>query len=126
MLPPITSALTPGNALHAATHALTKNDMKPSFTPCAFSKLSLYFARSDMISVMSASLNVVSAAASCCACPTRLAPRLHGARVERGERGCRVLRLHQALSHALAQRRHRDHLVARIDMGQSIVDARPR
>src|SRR4051812_32173553 len=76
MLPPMTSALTPGNALHAATQALTKNDMKPSFTVWVFSKLSLYFERSSMTWVMSTSLNVVSEADSCWAGTSRSATRL--------------------------------------------------
>src|SRR5262245_5916606 len=76
MWPSITSALRPGNALHAATQALTKNDMKPSLVPCVFSKLSLYLLRRSSTAVMSTSLNVVSDAASCCAWTSRAATRL--------------------------------------------------
>ena len=41
--------------------------MKPSFTPCFFSKTSLYWLRSAMMAVMSTSLKVVSMAAVFCA-----------------------------------------------------------
>ena len=71
--------------------------MKPSFTPCAFSKLSLYFARSSMTAVMSTSLNVVSDAASCCAWTSRSATRLRS-----GDIG--------------------DDLVARIDLREPLLD----
>ena len=35
------SAFTEGKRFKPSITALTKNDMKPSFTPCFFSKLSL-------------------------------------------------------------------------------------
>ncbi|CFO11887.1 Uncharacterised protein [Bordetella pertussis] len=38
---PSTEALSTGYFFSAATAALTKNDMKPSLTPCSFSNLSL-------------------------------------------------------------------------------------
>ena len=45
--------LIAGTALRASTTALTKNDMKPSFTPCFFTKSSCIFLRSSMTAVMS-------------------------------------------------------------------------
>jgi hypothetical protein len=38
---PSTLAFTTGNFFRAWTAAFTKNDMKPSFTPCSFSNFSL-------------------------------------------------------------------------------------
>ena len=63
--------------------------------PCCFSNRSLYARAESMNAVMSTSLNVVS--------DRRL-----------------VLRLDEPLGDALAQRRHRDDLVARIDVLQAI------
>ena len=83
---PSIEALTTGNFFSASTAAFTKKDMKPSFTPCFFSKPSLYFARSVH----------------------------HGLEVdlvERGELRLRVLRLEQALGDARAQARHRHALI---------------
>ena len=53
---PSISALTSGTSFSAWQQALVKNDMKPSFTPCFFSKTSLYSLRSSMMPVMSTSL----------------------------------------------------------------------
>ena len=64
---PSISALTAGISFSAPTQALTKKPMKPSFTPCFFSKTSLYCARSAITSLMSTSLKVVSMAAVFCA-----------------------------------------------------------
>jgi hypothetical protein len=66
--------------LSACVQAFTKNDMKPSFTPCFFSNPSLYFLRRSMTAVMSTSLKVVSMAAVFCASFRRLAMRLAQAR----------------------------------------------
>ena len=55
--------------------AFTKKDMKPSFTPCSFSKRSLWRARSSPMAVRSISLKVVSKAAFCCACSSLSAMR---------------------------------------------------
>jgi hypothetical protein len=38
---PSTEAFTTGYLRSACTAAFTKNDMKPSFTPCSFSNFSL-------------------------------------------------------------------------------------
>ncbi len=57
-------------------HALTKKDMKPSFTPCARSNSSLYRARRSVIFCMFTSLNVVRDAVACCASTSRAAMRL--------------------------------------------------
>src|SRR5262245_49512583 len=68
-------ALTTGNFFRAWTTAFTKNDMKPSFTPCSFSKRSLYWLRSVMTACMLTSLKVVSIAAVCWDCTSRSAMR---------------------------------------------------
>src|SRR4051794_41947644 len=70
---PSTRAFTLGNALTASIVALTKNDMKPSPTPCFFWNDSLYFARRSITRDMSASLKVVRIAAVCCASTRRWA-----------------------------------------------------
>src|SRR5580765_4741645 len=62
MSAPSMKALTTGTALRAATHALTKNGMRPRLIWCLSLKLSLYFALSAMTADISASLNVVSVA----------------------------------------------------------------
>ena len=67
MSSPSISALTAGISFSACTQAFTKKLMKPSFTPCFFSKTSLYWLRSAMVAVMSTSLKVVSIAAMFCA-----------------------------------------------------------
>ena len=64
-----------GNFFSANTAALTKNDMKPSFTPCSFSKRSSYFLRRSMTGCMLTSLNVVRIAAVDCDCTRRSATR---------------------------------------------------
>src|SRR5260221_1925143 len=73
---PEISALTAGISFSAAMQAFTKNDMKPSFTPCFFSKPSLYWSRSAITALMSTSLKVVSMAAVFCASLRRSAIRL--------------------------------------------------
>ncbi len=83
--------------------ALTKKPMKPRRTPCFFSKLSLYSARSAMTWLMSTSLKVVSWAAVFCDSFSRSAMVLRspahrdalfavGARARAGvdRRGCRA------------------------------------
>ena len=72
---PSTLALTTGNFFSACTAALTKKDMKPSFTPCSFSKRSLYFARISITGAMLTSLKVVRMAAVDCDCTRRSAMR---------------------------------------------------
>src|SRR5690348_8067885 len=52
-----------GYFLSAATAALTKNDIKPSLTPCSFSNLSLWRARKSMMACILTSLKVVRMAA---------------------------------------------------------------
>ena len=64
---PSISALTAGISFSAWVTALVKKPMKPSFTPCFFSKMSLYFVRSAITALMSTSLKVVSMAAVVCA-----------------------------------------------------------
>src|SRR5450830_1569520 len=59
---PSTDALTIGYFFNAATAALTKNDIKPSLTPCSFSNLSLYLLRNSITGAMLTSLNVVKIA----------------------------------------------------------------
>ena len=49
--------------------------MKPSFTPCSFSNLSLYRLRRSITPCMLTSLNVVKIALSCCDCSKRSATR---------------------------------------------------
>src|SRR3546814_6462180 len=56
-------AFTVGSSCSALTAALVKNDEKPSFTPCFFSKASLYCCRRAITALMSHSLKVVSMAA---------------------------------------------------------------
>src|SRR6185312_2888030 len=75
MSPPSRRALTSGNARSASTAALTKTDMKPSFTPCFFSKRSLYRVRKSMRFERSASLKVVSVAVAFCEASRRSAMR---------------------------------------------------
>src|SRR5207253_5252700 len=72
---PSIDALSAGNFFSACTAALTKNPMKPSLTPCSFSKRSLYLLRSSMIGCMLTSLNVVRIAAVDCDCTRRSATR---------------------------------------------------
>ena len=72
---PSTEALTTGNFFSACTEALTKNDMKPSRTPCSFSKRSWYFLRSSITGCMLTSLNVVRIAAVDCDWSRRSATR---------------------------------------------------
>src|SRR5882762_6269494 len=72
---PSTDALTIGYFFSAATAALTKNDMKPSLTPCSFSNRSLYLLRRSMTGCMLTSLNVVRMAAVDCDCTSRSATR---------------------------------------------------
>ncbi len=72
---PSIEALTVGKRFSASTAAFTKKDMKPSFTPCFFSKPSLYFARTSITALRSTSLNVVSCACVCCASSRRSAMR---------------------------------------------------
>src|SRR5581483_724939 len=64
---PSISALTAAISFSACTHAFTKKPMKPSFTPCFFSKRSRYWVRSAITALMSTSLKVVSMAAVFCA-----------------------------------------------------------
>src|SRR6266496_3020494 len=59
--------LTTGTALSASTHALIKNDIKPSLTLFFFVNLSCDFARNSCTALMSHSLKVVRMAAVCCA-----------------------------------------------------------
>src|ERR1044071_1173152 len=73
MLSPSIWAFTAGTSFSACTTAFVKNDMKPSFSPCFFTKSSWYLARRPMTADMSTSLNVVSIAASCCAATRRCA-----------------------------------------------------
>ena len=73
MVSPSIWALTPGTSLRAWTTALTKKDMKPSFTPFFLTKSSWYLARRAMTPDMSTSLKVVSMAASCWAATRRWA-----------------------------------------------------
>src|SRR4051812_7142085 len=73
MSSPRTSALTCGNARSASTAALTKNDMKPSLTPCFFWNASPQLVRRSATALMSTSLNVVSSAVCCVASTSRLA-----------------------------------------------------
>ena len=70
---PSMAALTLGTPLSARTTAFTNSDMKPSFTPCVSTNSFWHFLRRSMIWLMSASLNVVSIAASCWALTSRLA-----------------------------------------------------
>ena len=49
--------------------------MKPSFTPCSFSNLSLYRLRRSITACILTSLNVVRMALSCCDCNKRSATR---------------------------------------------------
>ena len=72
---PSTEAFTTGYFFKAATAALTKNDIKPSFTPCSFSNLSLYLARKSITGFILTSLNVVKIAFSCCDANKRSATR---------------------------------------------------
>src|SRR5512146_896330 len=72
---PSTEALTMGNFFSAYTTALTKNEEKPSFTPCFFSNASLYLLRSSITGCMFTSLKVVRIAAFCCDCSRRSAMR---------------------------------------------------
>src|SRR5215831_9699868 len=72
---PSIEALTIGYFFSACTAALTKNDMKPSFTPCSFSKRSWYFLRRSITGCMFTSLNVVRMAAFDCDCSRRSAMR---------------------------------------------------
>src|SRR5438132_853850 len=72
---PSIDAFNAGNFLSACTAALTKKPMKPSLTPCSFSKRSLYLLRSSMIGCMLTSLNVVRIAAVDCDCTSRSATR---------------------------------------------------
>ena len=91
MSSPSISALTLGSSLSAAMQALTKKPMKPRRTPCFFSKLSLYSARSAMTWLMSTSLKVVSWAAVFCDSLRRsamvLRSRLIATRSSRSARG---------------------------------------
>ena len=59
--------LTTGTALSASTHALTKNDIRPSLIPFFFVNSSCLFRRNSCTALMSHSLNVVRIAAVCCA-----------------------------------------------------------
>ncbi|NDF04578.1 MAG: FAD-binding protein [Betaproteobacteria bacterium] len=59
-------AFSTGYFLSAATAAFTKKDMKPSFTPCSFSKRSTYCLRSAMTGAMLTSLKVVRMALVAC------------------------------------------------------------
>ena len=59
--------LTTGTALSASTQALTKNDIKPSFTPFFFVNSCCLLRRNSCTALMSHSLNVVRIAAVCCA-----------------------------------------------------------
>ncbi len=83
---PSIDAFTSGNFFSACTAAFTKNDMKPSFTPCSFSNLSLYLLRRSITGAMLTSLNVVRMALV-------------------------LLRLEQTLGDARAQARHRHALL---------------
>ena len=58
---------TTGTALSAFTHALTKNDIKPSLTPFFFVNSSCDLLRNSCTALMSHSLKVVRIAAVCCA-----------------------------------------------------------
>ncbi len=62
---PSISALTAGISFSAWQTALVKKPMKPSFTPCFFSNISLYLERRSITAFMSTSLKVVSMAAVC-------------------------------------------------------------
>src|SRR6266513_2816851 len=59
--------LTTGTALSASTHALIKNDIKPSLTLFFFVNFSCDFARNSCTALRSHSLKVVRMAAVCCA-----------------------------------------------------------
>src|SRR5450759_898699 len=72
---PSTEALTIGNFCNASTAALTKNDEKPSLTPCFFSNASLYRLRRSITGCILTSLKVVRIAAFCCDCSRRSAMR---------------------------------------------------
>src|SRR5260221_104695 len=56
---PSIEALTTGYFFSACTAALAKKDMKPSLTPCSFSKRSWYFLRNSITGAMFTSLKVV-------------------------------------------------------------------
>ena len=60
------TALMMGISVSVLAAAATKADMKPSLTPCVFSKASLYFSRSSKMPDMSHSWKVVSMAAVFC------------------------------------------------------------
>ncbi len=75
MSSPSISALTPGISFSAAIDALTKTDIKPSRTPCFFSKASRHCSRNAIVRLMSISLKVVSIAAAFCAAFSRSAMR---------------------------------------------------
>src|SRR5258707_190216 len=72
---PSIDAFTSGYFFSACTAAFTKNDMKPSFTPCSFSNLSLYLLRRSITGAMFTSLNVVRMALVCCDSSRRSAIR---------------------------------------------------
>ncbi|MCY1232469.1 hypothetical protein D9M72_449610 [compost metagenome] len=72
---PSIEALISGNFFSACTAAFTKNDMKPSFTPCSFSKRSLYLLRRSITGFMLTSLKVVRMALVDCDCSRRSAIR---------------------------------------------------
>ena len=72
---PSTEALSTGNFLRACTAALTKKLMKPSFTPCSFSKRSCMRLRMSMTGAMLISLKVVRMALVDCDCNKRSATR---------------------------------------------------
>ena len=72
---PSTDALMIGYFFSAATAALTKKLMKPSLTPCSFSKRSWNFLRMSISGAMFTSLNVVRMALVLCDCTRRSAMR---------------------------------------------------
>src|SRR5438445_11113768 len=62
--------LTTGTDLRASTQDLTKNDIKPSFTPFFLVNSCCLLRRNSCTALMSHSLNVVRIAAVCCAITT--------------------------------------------------------
>ena len=64
-----------GYFFSACTAALTKKLMKPSLTPCSFSKLSWKRLRISMTGAMLTSLKVVRIASLACDCSSRSATR---------------------------------------------------
>ena len=72
---PSTDALSTGNFFSACTAALTKKLMKPSLTPCSFSKRSWKRLRISITGAMLTSLKVVRMALLDCDCSKRSATR---------------------------------------------------